>query len=1180
MRLKKIKLFGFKSFGDTTSVDFIDGITAIVGPNGCGKSNIADAFRWVLGEQSVKSLRGHRMPDVIFSGTSSRKALNFAEVSLTLSEVQGALPIEYDEVTVTRRLHRSGESEYFLNKHPVRLRDIQSLFLDTGIGRSAFSIFEQGKIDQVIQQSPEERRVLFEEAAGILRFLQRKSEALRKLEQTEQNLQRVQDLYVEVERQIIVLQRQAEDAHVYKQKKEEYDTLDRVVLQYRFRQLLEKLVRLRTNEKQGEEQVALALQRLEVRQKDRIVLDEALVQATQRLQTHREQTLRAEGALGLSNNARKTAQDRLREVDANEKRWAREIDELVQRFDSWKGEKELAERRLAELDELRSKQAATVEKQRQTMTSGENLLTGLRSEQGRVQQQRVRCVEEESRVHSLLVQTKTRLEHGRNRLKALESRRDQHLRQISDLDKSFKEKGLLAEQLTGGVEAGKSTLSATDAQLQQIADAIRATQRSVENGIRSVAEHKARESTLLRLREDWEGFSKGSKRLLQESANPKSPLHGKLKPLYTDIIPKPGYEMAVSALLNPYAQALVVETQEDLQQVLTFTQQQALTDFSLICRSLLGSKQDQIPDNYASLLSAVELTPLAHHFAAGTLVVEKCTDLLSVAQQGLQRLICSRDGYTLDAYQVFVNSAKGGSDPFLREAELRSLSAKLADAEQQLQSSEMALQRLRQERDRLQKERHVQDSDLRRSEMQLVEANFSVRRAEVDLERLRQDAEKLLQEQATTQRELEELAKTLVEAEAQFADKQTESAASGRRLAEVESELKQCAGVLDADRLQLRQCEIALGSILDEQRKLGHSINLLLVKEQEGEGQRQRLELELRAGRELRRRLEQEEQDSGRRIKELEEQLTACQAGRGQLEQQVEARRGEIAHFEVELERERNQLRRRERELAHLRVQLAEAHGQQEAIGNELEARYGSREALDNAALPMSLSEAEIRLRELRAFLETHQSVNLTSIEEHEKQQERYRFLSTQIGDLQAAKQELRQIISQLDDESRQLFQATFETIRQNFRKNFQILFEGGEADLVLAEGLDLLEAGIEIQAKPPGKQMRSIHLLSGGEKCLTALALLFALFEVKPAPFCVLDEIDAPLDDSNVHRFVKVVKHFSDRCQFILITHNKTSMSIADVLVGVSMQERGVSKIVSMSFAREGQQLQIALAP
>lgn len=1181
MRLKKIKLLGFKSFGESTHVDFIDGITAIVGPNGCGKSNLADAFRWVLGEQSAKSLRGGRMQDVIFAGASSRKPLNFAEVSLTLTDINGALPIDYEELTVTRRVHRDGESEYFLNKHPVRLREVQSLFLDSGVGRSAFSIFEQGKIDQVIHLSPQERRVLFEEAAGILRFLQRKSEALRKLEQTDLNLHRAQDIHAEVERQIVVLERQAEEARLYKRQKEQFESLDKALLMHRHQQSKDQLVQVEAAERNSEGQVALTQQNLEARQADRQVLDGELARSVAQFNANREEILRTEGARDVSLGANAHARARLQEARMQESRWQTELADMQHKSASRAAEKAAAEQTLASIERQLQESASVVEEGRSQARVADEAVGALRAQQRQVMAARVTRVQEESRIQTELTQTSMRCEQARGRLAHIDKRDEQLREQQKELQQVAGKKQQEKEEASVAVEAGKGALSACEAQLKELAESINTAQKQLDAHVRTVADLKAREGALLRLRDEMEGFSKGSKRLLQESSSAKSPLCGKLQPLFSQIVPQPGFETAVAAILRPYSHALVIDTVQDLEQVLTFAQEQTLTDYVLICVELLDLRTPhEATAGGIALSSGVADSALARHFTGQAQVVTDGAALFAILCSGRARLLCSHDGYLCDNKGVLISPTKGGSDPFLREAELRTLVRSRQAAEGECTTTEQQLQTLRQRREQQQKARQDVDVELRRSEMRLMEVNFALQRAQGERDKLVKEREQLERDRTTAKQELDGQSGGLHKLQERLAAQKAASSEAAEQLLGVEAELARLVAESEKLKGNLRQRESAHGRAQDEQRKLTYSLSVLAFKEHEGQLHVKRLETELRAGQALQAKLEQEQQAQQSSAEELQVRLQTLQSKQQDLEVEVASGRKKIGEATAELDRQQNALRRRERELSNLRVQMAEIRAQGTALGAELTERYGEgalQEECSQQALPGTLTEVEEQVRSLRTALDSQQSVNMTSIEEYDRQRERYQFLTAQIGDLVAAKQELYGIISQLDEESRQLFKVTFEAIRANFRKNFQILFEGGEADLQLAEGVDLLAAGIEIVAKPPGKQLRSIQLLSGGEKCLTALALLFALFEVKPAPFCVLDEIDAPLDEANVGRFVHMVKHFVDRCQFIIITHNKTTMAIADVLVGVSMQEKGVSRVVSLTFAKEGAQGSLA---
>jgi chromosome segregation protein len=1175
LKLKKIEILGFKSFADKTALTFHPGITAVVGPNGCGKSNISDSFRWVLGEQSAKSMRGSKMHDVIFAGTTTRKPLNFAEVTITLSDVEGNLPTEFEEVSVTRRLHRNGESEYLLNRRPVRLKDVYDLFLDSGIGKNAFSIFEQGKIDQVINLSSLERRYIFEEAAGILRFLQRKREALKRLEQTEQNIERVRDIHKEVERQIIVLEQQAEKAKVYKENKTELEKLEIGLFTVKW----DNLERRRESAKEKEEAKRIELTE-GVRELDKSDLERQnsniqLIQAQKELQTQREKVFITRSDKEIKAKEWQSGEERLREMMGKEKQWRRELDEMVAKRQQrqLEAEQTLIQQEKVEA-ELHGLEGIRKEQQEKVHLLEEGL-GGLRDRQHETQKELLQLLQKENQIESELKQATLRLEHTQDRKKRVQEHQETLIRHLEEFKRTIENKKVEVEASSEDVLMKKEQYETFEQQIEDRTIQIKETQDNLDAIYQEKAELKARQNVLLRLRDEMEGFSSGTKKLLNESANPGSPLYNRLKGLYESLSPNEGSAMALSVVMRPYIQTLVVQSQDDFQTVVAFAKEKNIRDFSLICLDQIPPSAVLTPsiESAESLLSRVQDNLLAKHFLNRKYVVKNREEALGLIQCTPGVEVWAEDGIFVDSNGVIFFTSEGEKNVFLREAELKSLVKKLEDLETRRSTQEVRLKEYIQLRSQIQAQKNELDQMIRKSEMKLVELKYALQRLVTDHEKGEKDI-------AKDHAEIAALDQASAQLRQQVSDLNQKHAEANFKAEEIQALVDSLSEQLDyrVDALKVEQNDLqakntAFQKVSEEKRKIIHMLNVFEVKDLESLQQEKRLEEEMKSIRDKQSQLQLNLVGYEQQLEELERVLSEVLEGCKEFEQAVTNSRHEISQIEEAISARRNALKHKENELYEIGIQAAQLDSSRQSLETELQERFhltiqdarGKEIHLDR-----TIEKAERDIRSLRRQIEDAGDVNMTSIEEFDKYKERYEFLNQQIDDLTMSKNELIEIITQLDTESRKIFKETFEIIRENFKKNFQILFRGGESDLQFTEAADILEAGIEIVAKPPGKQMRSINLLSGGEKCLTAIALLFAIFEVKPAPFCILDEIDAPLDDTNVERFVNVVKQFTDKCQFIIITHNKRTMSIADMLYGVSMQEKGVSKILSLEFSKE----------
>ena len=1151
MKLKKIEILGFKSFADRVQLTFGQGITCIVGPNGCGKSNISDAFRWVLGEQSAKSLRGGKMQDVVFAGTATRKPLNFAEVTITMDNEDGSLPIEYTEVAVTRRLHRNGDSDYFINKQLVRLKDVHNLFLDSGMGKDAYSIFEQGKIDQVINFTPLERRYIFEEAAGILRFLQRKREALRKLELSDQNISRVKDIHQEVEKQIVVLEKQAEKARVFKENRSKLDFLEKGLflakwehLKKRTQDQSKKGETLQTNLESEHQQLALLQTELQ-KAKDH------LTEGEKELRSKSEEVFKSRSDKEIKSKERYTQHERFKEIIAKESKWQLELDLMKDRRQKRKSEVEQLQKQQQGLEAEIKVLEKTLQQQRGKVQTVEGQLSKLRASQQALQQELIQYVQAEKQAENELKQTSMRLENGNERKQQLAEKRKRLAGQIDELEKLIKEKLHASQEISNEIDERKKGFNELEKEEQKITAELLIAQKQFEEINKEWTEGRARQAVLKKLRDEMEGFSAGSKRLLLESANPKSPLHNKVKGLYEFLQPKPGAEVAV---MRSYTQTLVVENRADVVLVAAFAQKNKIKDYSLFCLEQAGKRS------------------VSSHFLESFQNVATLADAWKKLDGKGDHEIWIDEGTFMDRRAVLFFAPQSEQNVFVREAELKTWDGKLKELEQSRIAQDDLLKDLQKRKSTIYAERLELDKVIRKLEMKLIELNFGLQRQNGDLERYKTETKQLETESAQVEETLKALTKQLKEMQSNHSDAQARAAEKQKNSAQLHADLEKEASALKGEQSQLQQKESSFHKLSEELRKTLHSLHVIEVKDVESQQQEKRLEDEIQTCREMQATIKVKSGDLDKLLNEAETLLQKVVSACASFDKEVAQRKTVIEKWDLKLQEQRSKIKKIEDEIHQTALQGAHTASSIESIQTELQERFDlTIEELQQGgfALDKSIEQAERQMRALRQELESAGDVNMTSIEDYDKQKERYQFLNTQIEDMSLSKHELVEIIAQLDGESRKIFQDTFEKVRANFQKNFKILFNGGEADLEFTDTQDVLEAGIEIIARPPGKQMRSINLMSGGEKCLTAMALLFAIFEVKPAPYCILDEIDAPLDDTNVERFVNVVKQFIDRCQFVIITHNKRTMAIADVLFGISMEEKGVSKILSLEFAR-----------
>lgn len=1108
MWLKKIAIHGFKSFADKVLVEFGPGITAIVGPNGCGKSNIIDAFRWVMGEQSAKAIRGERMLDLIFAGTTCRKPLNFAEVSLHFANEERKFPLDVSDVLISRKLHRDGESLYSINKAAARLKDVETLFWDTGLGKDAFSIFEQGKLDEIITSTPYDRRSIIEEAAGIMRFKQRKKEALRKLEQAEENLIRLRDIAQMTLQKKEHLKEQGEKARQYKLLEQELRTLEKEIAIYEMHKIEEKRARL---DKQYEKSVEAADQ---------------LKRSKEELEARKEEIVNKRQYFSAA------VQEALREV--YEKSSAHQLKK--QRLSWLKGEKE---RQSALKARLEQEERASASKEKASVEEKELL-------EGELLALRAALADEEAELQNLqkalahLVQEQTKLWQEKS---AYNERKMQRLKRENAL-KAELQAALFTEQASrervdknqheeSTITAELAALAEEPSDLVAIEQLLTEKRALVENETRRLQECTARESTLQadelelskklaalqgkitaldELQKNLHGYSADAKKLLHE---------GLVKPLAEVLV----WREEVEKFLLPYQHLLLVDTEEQLQRLV---HERELSDVALFCLEWLSDKT------------------LAEHFGSAA--------FHESLPRGLQKESFGT-GFWFDNKGALFVSPKGPSTVFSRKRERDDLAIALKEAEE-------ALFHLRQEKKALQQAKAAAVEantkaarELREQEMRKSAAEAAVARTRREKERLERvhaqilsDKERLKEQlhlQASKREEAEKALHGLVaEEESSLLDDSEKRLAQERQQVEREMRQKteasrQESALIGAKQQRVAHLEAILQALVARRASMRGELDELRSAALSGAEE----EKELRLGVD-----DQELQELKEREAKAADALQECER--------------EFSYVEKELA-ENSKLREKQQQTnEHYSLEKAQNATTLLLLEESFRAHYGERE-------PYKGRPPEGSRAALQEALAAMGPINFSAVEELQLAEEETEKLSCQMHDLEKAKSELLAIVTELDRESGERFIKTFNVVQKAFQKNFSTLFGGGHADLKLVGSEDPLEAGIDIFAMPPGKSMKSLYLMSGGERCLTALALLFALFEVRPSPFCLLDEVDAPLDEANVERFAKMVSSYIDKTQFVIITHNKNTMAIADRLLGVSAEEKGVTKVIPLELKK-----------
>lgn len=1177
MYLKRIEIAGFKSFADKTVIDFENSVTAVVGPNGSGKSNITEAIRWVLGEQSAKSLRGGKMPDIIFAGSDSRKPLNVAEVTVLLDNSDHYLPLDYQEISVTRRYRRTGESDFFINKQPCRLKDIQELFLDSGLGKESFSIISQGKVEAIFSSKPEDRRGIFEEAAGVLKYKQRKKKAEQKLFETEDNLSRVQDIIYELQEQLTPLAEQSEIAKKFLQLKEDLTQTDIALMiteinvakkeweekQTQLTQFNQELTKLATHI-QSQEAV------LSEKRKQNAKKDRQIEKGQQSLLALSERLKQAEGQKDVLIERTKHTQKSTQEYQASLAEAQKKVahfEELQEKLTKETTEKE------TEIQEAQQQLMKTQQELEKYQKSTKELLSELRD-------QYVDLMQEQANVG--------------NELKYLErqylqetSKSKQTLAKQSEVEASVLALSSQKQELSEKQANLQQALVKNQHELEEVQTKGKTVQTKLTNEqpkmyqlMNQVQQLQARQKSLQEIQENYFGFYQGVRLVLQH----KQQLSGIVGAVAELIDVPSSFTLAIETALGGAAQHVIVENEHDARQAITYLKKQRGGRATFL--PLTTIKPRQLPAHVLSQAAAVdgflgiaseqvtfpaEIQTVVHNLLGTILLAKDLTSANAIAQTiRYQYRVVSLEGDVMNAGGSMTGGAnKRGNQGslFSQNQELKQLTAEYEQADQQLQNQEKIVQELQTkvaDLSQKQEKLRTQNEQLRFEEQEITNQLQNITN---DLARF--EKEKQLSNFET--RELQQFIETYQKQQAELTARQKEIEQQRQQIDEEIKSLNQ-----ESDQMEEKRSQV-------QARKAQEQADLAVLKEQFNH-----LQIQLRGARvqknealERQTSLEQQlatltadfsdheitEESLASQITELAQQREELQAELVAVKEQRERTQKEIDQLETVLAEKNQQQKQQLTEQSKLEVQKDRAEMLLDHQLSYLQTEYqiSFEKAVTDYQPTSDIVSSRTKVAVLKEQIADLGPVNIRSIEQFEQVNERHTFLATQRDDLLSAKNQLFETMEEMDAEVRARFKEVFEAIRQEFKVVFPNMFGGGRAELVLTDPSDLLKTGIEIEVQPPGKKLQSLSLLSGGERALTAIALLFSIIRVCPVPFCILDEVEAALDEANVKRFGRYLSDFQDDTQFIVVTHRKGTMVAADVLYGVTMQESGVSKIVSV---------------
>ncbi len=1070
MYFKKLELIGFKSFADKTLLNFEPGVTAIVGQNGCGKSNIFDAIRWVLGEQSVKAMRGASMEDVIFNGTSTKPALGFAEVSLSFSNENKILPIDYEEVTITRRLFRSGESEYLMNKNQVRLKDINELLMGTGIASESYSLVEQGKIDLVLSSRPEERRSIFDEAAGITKYKSKKKEALSKLEDTEENLVRLADIITEVERQLSSVERQAAKARRYQEHFQHLKDLEIKKALFELSQLngeIQQLSLKKTSSAKEEEAIESAITNI-MQEINNLQTESSEVISA--IETSDKDALKADNLVERANDQIRVNKERIQEYQVRADSLTKEKGSILDRINNEKTRFVAIKEEFASFDDI--------------------------------------CEQKQSQLKTQTATLETIAKEIESARQAISGAKKTILEVNNQLAKSRNDFSKTNSDLTS-VLARKHRLQIEKAKVGEEKQAVGANFKTLESDL---------ENKTAKIGELRQGLNQARESLATNQAALKD-LEANLSQLEKELSRLQSQKEFLANLKTKYA-----DSQADFSGIVFIDAKDLKPGMGFL------GKIDFIDEAGKDSL---------HHLGVSFASAKRIKCQLKIIDLDLERIsekekeVLSRLGEENKKRDELLGLIKAAGDSLVsKESALKEEEILYANINTQFKI-------VSQDVSKLDQEAQIVDEELRE--------------VEADASSLTKDCDK-------SKAKVEEL-------EGQIKKSEDSVVASQDLISNLNK--KREATIID-----ITQLETNISSFADKRLSLESSLRTI---ESSLTGDEKRFKDSETQIKESQIRIEQLTKQMQELAKDIESNQKSKQVALERLEDLRKSRDTtleKIKEKQKAIDEKNNALNRIRQEEFTLTSKEQELNFQILNIKNKIDANFHIN--LDSCEPPAEkLSQAEVnnidsQIATLKEKLDSYGSVNLVAIEEHEELKKRLEFLTNQRNDLLVAKDSIHKAIAKINQTTKKMFTQTFEKIQVNFKDYFKLLFSGGEAQLYLSDENNILESGIEIVCRPPGKKLQNISLLSGGEKSLSAIALIFAVFKVKPSPFCVLDEIDAALDESNIDRYNRVLHEFLKTTQFIIITHNKKTITNADVMYGITMQESGVSKIVSVKFAKD----------
>ncbi len=1178
MYLKRLELQGFKSFADKTILELMPGITSVIGPNGSGKSNISDAIRWVLGEQSMKSLRGAKSLDVIFAGTQNRKSLGFAEASLVFDNSDGKLPIEYTEVTVTRKIYRSGETGYFINKVPCRLKDVLELFMDTGIGKDGYSIIGQGKIDEILSNKSEDRRHIFEEAAGIVKYRTRKQESEKKLEHTKLNLLRINDILAEIEGNLGPLQVQSDKAKKYLNLREELKNIEIGLFVYniaKYKESLEEIIKdidimqTQCDEEEGK------LERVKILKEE---LKSSIDEITEEIENMSNLGFESQKEIEVLNSDINVAKTRITNNEENSQRFEKEISEQNDRIQELKEELEQKEAKKDNLKENKQKFEKELNEKQEEL---EKLTQKLSTKELEIERYKKTVEENTDKKYELQSNSNTQDINYQNYEKRQNQIKQEMQSTISELDSTRLVKEDISKEfyeIENKRNKAQKTLEETAKQREDANKKI----KDYENNINALSnDMRIKESKLKFLVEtekEKEGYIKSVKSLLKDCENVKElgkGMHGVL----ANIIEVPeNLETAIEMCLGASLQNIVTETEEDAKRLVEYLRKNNLGRASFLpITSVKGKKLDKIKGNEAGIIGiASDLVKYSKKYEqiilnllGRTVIVDNMDTAIKVAKQnGYTFRIVTVEGDLINpsgaitggsVMKKTVNILGRGKEIEKLQKEIETLKLKIQKLENEKEEFEESIEGILELVSNLERELQEIEIDYATKKQKVLSIDENIQKLENRLNKLKQEQTNLEQSKTEVLQNKEKIQKEIEE----IISKNEELSKIITEFAELNKDDQKYIDDLNFDitnlKISVSSFDESEASIQEIQERINQELNNSNISIENKQKQIEQIVIENQ-------NLQKTIEEKLAQIEEVKDKVKNSSSKIEELKKERTEKSSKLSKQEDEITSKFKVIEDLKGQLVKLDVKKSKIDEDINTIINKMWEEY---EITPNTAgeyqKPENVQLTQRRVNQLRTEIRELGSVNVDSIEEYKNLKDRYDFMSEQRLDLENTMAQLRKIINDMTQIMKEQFNEKFKIINKNFGEVFAELFGGGKAEVKLEDESNILECGIEITVQPPGKKLQNMMLLSGGEKAFTAIALLFAILKINPAPFCVLDEIEAALDDVNVFRYAEYLKKFTEHTQFLVITHRKGTMEAADTVYGVTMEESGISKLLSM---------------